>query len=246
MPAGADVDLGLYYRISGLSAGVLNADLVPAMDVSNYKWLSVYVNNNAYSGTLTWQGSFDSTDSDSWKDLKIYTMTDLEGAGGNERSTSSTNVILGCPVWFPYFRVRMTSYTSGTAQGVLQLHTDGLAGFQLVNTAVYLNPMGNYFGFSRNDGVQSVPIASGHAADTVVNAAPGMLSSILVTAQNTHQMTIYDNASTASGTIIGVIPANQAVDGKPFVLRAPTANGIYVAGDANNPGVTIYHATLFS
>ena len=239
MPVGSNVDLGLYYRIEGLSAGSLNADLVSAMDVSNYKWISVYIGSSTYVGRLTFQCSFDITDPNSWQDITIYKMTTLTGGAGDGVSTTESSIIFGSPVWFPFFRVRMTEYTSGTATGILQLHTDGLPGFQILTVGANLNPTNVYAGFFNNDGNKNVAIASGHVADTIVSAIPGMLARVLVTSQNTNQMLIYDNASTTSGTIIGIIPANQPVDGKALVFKMPAQNGIYVAGNANNPGVTI-------
>ncbi len=87
-------------------------------------------------------------------------------------------------------------------------------------------------------GQQTVAIASGTAADTVIKAAPGRLCRVLVTAQNTNPMLIFDNASGHTGTIIGAVPANAAV-GSLYDFGLPAANGITVQGNAANPGVTI-------
>ncbi len=101
-------------------------------------------------------------------------------------------------------------------------------------------------GFMFNDGaesvsdggVQTVAIASGTATDTVVKASPGRLCRVLVTATNTHELDIFDNASGHTGTIIGVVAANAA-NGTVAVFQMPAANGITVQGNAANPGVTI-------
>jgi hypothetical protein len=87
-------------------------------------------------------------------------------------------------------------------------------------------------------GAQTVAIASGTAADTVVKASPGRLCRVLVTATNTNEMDIFDNASGHTGTIIGVVQANAA-NGSIYDFQMPAANGITVHGNANNPGVTI-------
>jgi len=239
MPVGSNVDLGLYYKIEGLSAGALNDNLVPEIDVSNYKWITIGIGSGVYVGSLVFERAMDS--SGSWEPILMYDMDTLSGLDGDGSSTSDSNITVGTSIWFPWFRVRMQAYTSGTATGTAILYRDGLPGFNPLTFGSVANPSNEYAGFINNDGNKNVAIASGHATDTIVSAIPGMLGRVLVTAQNTHQMIIYDNASAASGTIIGIIPANQAVDGKPFVLHAPASNGIYVAGDTNNPGVTIFY-----
>lgn len=90
-----------------------------------------------------------------------------------------------------------------------------------------------------NDGGRvTTPIAAATAANTVVSAVPGKLASVLVTTAGTANMLIYDNATTNSGTIIGVIPSGATV-GQVYTLNMPAANGITVAGSASNAGVTI-------
>lgn len=85
----------------------------------------------------------------------------------------------------------------------------------------------------------STAIAAGVAGNTVIKGSPGRLARILVTATGTNEMDIFDNASTPSGTKIGVVPANAAV-GTIIDCQAPAANGITVGGNAANPGVTIF------
>ena len=77
------------------------------------------------------------------------------------------------------------------------------------------------------------------ASVTVVKAAAGRLCNVLVTTAGTSTaMTIYDNASAASGTIIGVIPT-AAIAGSFYTFNMPAANGITCSGSATNPAVTI-------
>ncbi|MGH2509870.1 MAG: hypothetical protein ACRDHZ_21025 [Ktedonobacteraceae bacterium] len=85
----------------------------------------------------------------------------------------------------------------------------------------------------------STAIAAGIATNTVVRGSSGRLARVLVTATGTNQMTIFDNATNPTGTIIGLVPANAAV-GTLLDCQAPAANGITVAGNSNNPGVTIF------
>jgi len=103
---------------ASLSAGSLNADLVPSTDVSAYKWMSLHVGTSVYSGTLTFQGSNDNSNF-----VSVQLM--LSGSYNVNNMTtvaSGTNQIFTGPVYFRYLRVRMTAYTSGTATGTLELY----------------------------------------------------------------------------------------------------------------------------
>ena len=67
---------------------------------------------------------------------------------------------------------------------------------------------------------------------TVVKPSPGRLCRILVTTVNgANQVNIFDNASAASGTIIGVVAAAAAA-GSVIDLQMPAALGITIAGTA--------------
>lgn len=86
----------------------------------------------------------------------------------------------------------------------------------------------------------STGIAAGITANTIVRGSAGRLARVLVTSSGTNQMNIFDNASTPTGTIISIVPANAAA-GTILDCQAPAANGITVAGNSNNPGVTIFY-----
>lgn len=86
-------------------------------------------------------------------------------------------------------------------------------------------------------GEQTIAIAAGKTTVTVVKASGGRLGRILVTTTGTNAMLIYDNATTNTGTIIGAVPASAPIG--PVESGFPAANGITVAGNASNPGVTI-------
>src|SRR5260221_9381806 len=110
---------GGFTEQASLTAGSLNADLVPSTDVSAYRGLSLHINSNAYSGILTFQGSNDNTN---WASVYLYRM-DSPGYSVGSSTAVGTNIIMIGGVNFRYFRVRMTTYTSGTAQGTLELYT---------------------------------------------------------------------------------------------------------------------------
>lgn len=87
-------------------------------------------------------------------------------------------------------------------------------------------------------GSATVSIAAGTTANTVVKAAPGRLCRMLIAVSGTAAVTIYDNASAASGTVIGAAPASAAV-GTSYDFEMPASLGITVAGNAALPGITV-------
>jgi hypothetical protein len=91
-------------------------------------------------------------------------------------------------------------------------------------------------------GTATATVATG-AANTIVSASPGRLVRALVTAAGTgsNNVLIYDNATTNSGTVIGIIPATVAI-GTMYTFEMPCANGIVVTNVLNGPALTISYA----
>lgn len=87
-------------------------------------------------------------------------------------------------------------------------------------------------------GSSTVAVAAATSTNTVVKSSAGRLCRVLITASGAGSVTIYDNASTASGTVIGITPANPSV-GTTYVFELPASNGITVAGSATLPGITV-------
>lgn len=103
-----------YKEVGSLTAGALNADLVPSTDVSGYSTFALQI-TGTFVGTLTLQGSNDNT-----AFVAVY------GTWINNTqpvTTAATTGIISGSCNFRYFRVRMTAYTSGTATGTLELKT---------------------------------------------------------------------------------------------------------------------------
>lgn len=78
----------------------------------------------------------------------------------------------------------------------------------------------------------------GNSGVTVVKGSSGRLASVIVIATGTVQLNFYDNASQASGTPIGAVPANAAV-GSVYAFNTPAAQGIVANSVANCCSVTI-------
>ena len=97
-----------------MTAGALNADLVPSTDVSGYSSFMLQI-SGTFVGTLALQGSNDNTN-----------FYQVFGSWVNNTPPVVTVTIPGIVSGscnFRYFRVRMTAYTSGTATGTLELKT---------------------------------------------------------------------------------------------------------------------------
>lgn len=88
-------------------------------------------------------------------------------------------------------------------------------------------------------GTSTTSIAAGVTANTIVKNGPGRLTRVLTTSLNgATAVSIYDSATTATGTIIGFVPAN-AVAGTTLSFDMPAAIGIVVGGAATNPSMTV-------
>lgn len=89
---------------------------------------------------------------------------------------------------------------------------------------------------------QNASIAAGTGSSVhVIKAVPGFLSGVLVTATASAAMNIYDNASAASGTIIGTIPAT-ATAGQYYPFNMPALNGITVGVVSGSAGITVAYS----
>lgn len=88
-------------------------------------------------------------------------------------------------------------------------------------------------------GTTTVAIAAS-AGTTVVKASAGRVCKAVVTTAGTasDNITIYDNATTGSGTVLAIVPGGTTV-GTVFDLQMPAANGITVVNVASGPAITL-------
>jgi hypothetical protein len=100
--------------IPSLRAGNVNDDLVPIMDVSNYATAYLQI-LGTWVGTFTFQGSDDGGTFSNVLSFGYTTKVPM--------LTTTVNDLIEIPLGFKYLRVRMTAWTSGSAQGVLRLTT---------------------------------------------------------------------------------------------------------------------------
>lgn len=241
--SGAIVDLPSKFpnETSGLSVNVLNGFLVPATDISNYAMWSLQI-SGVWTGTLTFQGCNSGLDAD-FVNTNVYNL----GSGGSLNQTQTVNGVYFGPRTYRFLRVKATAWTSGTANGLLELFS--YAPSWLMQFALQVGTWTVQPGNTQNttpwlvagpnvNGVQ----AANSAANTVIKGSPGWLFHAIVTTLGTAGLTIYDNASGASGTPLLVIPPNAAVGTiYSFPSGARAVNGITSAGVANCPAVTFHY-----
>ena len=82
------------------------------------------------------------------------------------------------------------------------------------------------------------PIAAG-ASTTTLKAGAGRVCKVAVTTAGTatDNLTIYDNATAGSGTILAVIPGGGSL--QVYDINMPAQNGITVVNVASGPAVTV-------
>lgn len=77
------------------------------------------------------------------------------------------------------------------------------------------------------------------AAGTItIKAAPGRLCRISITVAGTASVTVFDNASAASGTVLFISPATTTI-GTVYDIQMPAQSGITLSNPASSPGFTI-------
>jgi len=232
---------GTYLELSGLTAGTLNADLVPSTDVSSYKWFSLHITNNLV-GTLTFQISNDNIN---WVSCQINNTT----TGSSLTAvTNPTNAMYSGAVISRYIRVRCTAYTSGSASGALELYTSDAAtnGTVVAQSGTWTVQPGNTQNTTpwlTQGPTANATQAANTAGNVVVKGSAGALWSAVVTTLGTAQLDIFDNVSTNSGTKLLSIPASAPIGSiYQFGGGARANNGIVSAGVANCPAVTFQYA----
>lgn len=82
------------------------------------------------------------------------------------------------------------------------------------------------------------------AASAVVSNAPGAVACISVTADgtNTADVTLYDSATAASGTVLAhvVVPANSKFDMLHLTVPCQVLNGIYASVSGTGAKCVVY------
>lgn len=111
------------------SASALNADLIPTSDTSNFQTALVQI-FGTFSGTVTFQGTNEDVPVN-WVNLAVMNI-----ATGAVAATANSAGLYYVPLTCKNFRVRCTSYTSGTIQTVTIFSYDEVPFIEAGNTIV--------------------------------------------------------------------------------------------------------------
>lgn len=90
-------------------------------------------------------------------------------------------------------------------------------------------------------GATTAFIAAGTSANTVVKNSAGTFYGIFASTIGAGGGLVYDNASTNSGTPVGVAPTAVGFDTGVPEVGVACVNGITVAGGVTNPALTVFY-----
>jgi hypothetical protein len=222
-------------HVTGLSAGALNADLVPSTDVSAYKSFALQV-LGTWVGTLTFQGSNDGTN---WVPIPVYeTQTNTVGA----TQSLASNKVMYANITFRYLRVRMTAYTSGTATGVLELSPTPMSYHTMsvlaVQSGTYTVQPGNtqnttpwYITQSRpslNSGQTTVTTAGTH-----IQLPSNACATVTIKAKKANTGLIYVGGSSVTSGNGLILEA-----GEQITLNITNTNLLYIDSSVSGEGIS--------
>jgi hypothetical protein len=99
------------------NVSALNDDLISALDVSEYKFISLQL-TGTWVATVTFQGSNDGG--------TFYPIVTSNPSGGQAigESSATVNRLVKVPTIYKFVRIRVTAYTSGIVEAVAYGHRD--------------------------------------------------------------------------------------------------------------------------
>lgn len=109
--AGAEIVQSLPISIATSSVTIVDNDIIGALDVSTYKFVSLQL-TGTWAGTVSFQGS---NDNGTFYDM---TVQDPSALATPYVKTMTANGVIKIPCIFKFLRVRVTAYTSGSVTGV--------------------------------------------------------------------------------------------------------------------------------
>lgn len=223
---------GDFLEVAGQGTGVVTGnatDLIPATDVSAYKWLSLQL-----EGTFTLTLSFQwSNDNINFRPLTLMRNDSLAGTNA-ATSTTATGQGWNGPIFFRYLRVRVTSFVSNASlAGTLELYTNPAA--FLFNTTQVAQSGTWTVGLSNGDITVVAPAAytsTQTQVDQTNTAARGIRVVLDVTVPGTGSVTLeIDAKDTASGKYYPILTGVAVVTLSTTVYTVypgltPAANSI--------------------
>lgn len=205
--------------------------LLANTSIEGYSWMEVVYTSVGVGLALA--GQFSTATGGTYVNSSTFQTINTAGTALAALGVTS-NTIYGSTIHGNFFQIAVSALTSGTFAGTVTLRAVPPPSYTM---AVSLNTGTNNIGAVQQAKSNSAVAVS--ASATVVKNSAGYLSGVLVSAAGTAQaMTIFDNASAASGTVIGFVPST-ATAGSFWPFNMPAANGITCSGSSNNPAVTV-------
>lgn len=208
---------------TGLTAGALNADLVPSTEVSLFKWFQIQI-LGTWSGTLAFQGS---SDNSNWVGITAVNV----GSTTAIVTATTVNGIYSGPLNFKYLRIRMTAYTSGTATGVLELNP--LTSVLTVMGA--LATQNGTWNITNVSGTVSLP--TGASTETTLAAASAKLPATLGQKAMAASMAVAIASDQSTITVAQLKGATNTVTS----VASSASSVSLLASNANRTGATFYN-----
>lgn len=194
---------GDFKEVAALTAGSLNVDLVTSTDVSFFKSFGIQM-TGTWVGTLSFQGSNNNSD---WNEIFCWSPNNTQPI-----TSSTVNGLYTGSIYYKYLRIHMTSYTSGTANGVLMLF------------AYPISPT-NFYGFVSQNGTWNIQRGPGNDITLLSSAAR---TASLSTSDQTNNSgrgvrVVLDVTSAGTGSITLSIEAKDGASGKYVALLTGAA-----------------------
>lgn len=237
----AELVAGSYQEQASLStSSTTNNDLLPAIDVRNYKYASVQI-LGTWTGTVTFQVSNDN--------VTFVSQNVLPPNSASATSTTTSNGQWNIPLSSRYLRIRVTTGGTGTVQGILELFALPIVPTQIgVNTfngsATGSAVPANAFLFAASNGSSNLTAARIQTpADALSNAFDGVVTTsknIVYNGATGDMMRSATAAANTTGTgLLGV--GNLMFDGTNWqTLKSTAGVGLQAAGTSGSLAVATY------
>lgn len=220
------------------SAGSLNADLVASIDVGGYQTLEINI-SGTWVGTVSFQASDDNSTFNS------ILATNISLPLQAPVTSTTTNGTFYIPLVARYLRIRMTSYTSGTANGAHTFDTlpsgDISARYvQLTDgvevAAISPNLESQVSDILNNGGTQAALTVGTSAVEVMVGGSPLSNRKSVTLCNNTVLTTIYWGYTNAVTTSTGTpIVPGQLIE---WTVGPNTHIFVIAGGAGNNTRIT--------
>lgn len=202
----AELVAGSYQEQASLStSSTTNNDLLPAIDVRNYKYASIQI-LGTWTGTVTFQVSNDN--------VTFVSQNILPPNSASATSTTTSNGQWNIPLSSRYLRIRVTTGGTGTVQGILELFA-----LPIVPTQIGVN---TFNGSATGSAIPANVFAQGFSDGTNLQATRGNISVAVLAAGQTTTTTSATQSTFNAGRLAVVINISAFTSG----TLTFTVNGI--------------------